>query len=121
MRCNNASAKYDGLCLNDQLLQGPDLINDLLGILIRFRKDMVAVVADIQKMFHSFLVYEENRDYLRFLWHKVNRLENPLVTYRMRVHTFGNRPSPSVAMYGLRRIGELSEKIRAGCQRVHSE
>ena len=106
----DASAKYDGVCLNDQLLQGPDLINGLLGILIRFRKDMVAVFADIQQMFHSFLVDEEDRDYLRFLWHKDNRLENPLLTYRMRVHIFGNRPSPSVAMYGLRRIGELSEK-----------
>ena len=71
---------------------------------------MVAVVADIQQMFHSFLVDEEDRDYLRFLWHKDNRLENPLVTYRMRVHIFGNQPSPSVAMYGLRRNGELFEK-----------
>lgn len=98
------------MCLNDQLLQGPDLINDLLGILIRFRKDKIAVVADVQQMFHSFLVEEEHRDYLRFLWHKDNIIENPLVTYRMRVHVFGNRPSPSIAMYGLQRIGKLSEK-----------
>nr|XP_034311144.1 uncharacterized protein LOC117684166 [Crassostrea gigas] len=104
----DASAKYEGVCLNDQLLQGPDLINDLLGILIRFRKHAVAVVADVQQMFHSFLVEEEHRDYLRFLWHKDNKMENPLVTYRMRVHVFGNRPSPSIAMYGLQRIGELS-------------
>ncbi|XP_061170784.1 uncharacterized protein LOC133180260 [Saccostrea echinata] len=104
----DASAKYEGVSLNDQLLQGPDLINNLLGILIRFRKHMVAVVADVQQMFHSFLVEEEHRDYLRFLWHKDNKLEYPLATYRMRVHVFGNRPSPSIAMYGLQRIGELS-------------
>ncbi|XP_063420679.1 uncharacterized protein LOC134705894 [Mytilus trossulus] len=69
---------------------------------------MVGVVADIQQMFHSFLVQEEHRDFLRFLWHKDNVIENPLVTYRMRVHVFGNRLSPSIAMYGLRRIGELA-------------
>ncbi|VDI19287.1 Hypothetical predicted protein [Mytilus galloprovincialis] len=104
----DASAKFNNVSLNDQLLQGPDLINSLLGILIRFRKEMVGVVADIQQMFHSFLVQEEHRDFLRFLWHKDNVIENPLVTYRMRVHVFGNRPSPSIAMYGLRRIGELA-------------
>lgn len=104
----DASARYEGVCLNDQLLQGPDFINDLLGIFIRFRKDTVAVVADVQQIFHSFLVEEEHRDYLRFLRHKDNKLENPLVTYRMRVHVFGNRPSPSIAMYGLQCIGQLS-------------
>ncbi|XP_078330327.1 uncharacterized protein LOC111129274 [Crassostrea virginica] len=106
----DSSAKFEGVCLNDQLLQGPDFINSLLGILIRFRKEKIAVVADIQSMFHSFLVNEDYRDYLRFLWHEDNILENPLVTYRMRVHVFGNRPSPSIAMYGLQRIGELASE-----------
>ena len=56
-------------------------------------------------MFHSFIVDENYRD----LWHEDNNLENPLVTYRMRVHVFGNRPSPFIAfMYGLQRIGELA-------------
>lgn len=106
----DSSAEFKGVSLNQQLLQGPDFINNLLGILIRFRKERVAVVADIQSMFHSFLVDEGHRDYLRFLWHKDNDFEKPLVTYRMKVHVFGNRSSPSVAMYGLRRIGELAAK-----------
>ena len=104
----DSSAKYEGTCLNDQLMQGPDLMNNLLGILIRFRKEIIGVVGDIEQMFHSFLVEENHRDYLRFLWHKDNMLENPLVTYRMRAHVFGNKPSPSIAMYGLRRICELA-------------
>lgn len=94
--------------LNDQLLQGPDLINNLLGVLIRLRKNMIGVVADVQQMFHLFLVQENQRDFLRFLWHKGNLLENPLITFCMIVHVFGNRPSPSIAMYGLRRIGNLA-------------
>ena len=59
-------------------------------------------------MFHSFLVSENYRDYLRLLWHEDNILENPLVTYRMRVHVYGNRPSHSIVMYGLQRIGEIA-------------
>ena len=73
-------------------------MNSLLRILIRFRKEKIAVVADIQSMFHSFLVNKNYRDYLLFLWHEDNILENYLVTYRMIVHVFGNRPSPSIAI-----------------------
>ncbi|XP_073435740.1 uncharacterized protein [Dendrobates tinctorius] len=61
----DSSSSYEGVCLN-VLLTGPDLNNTLLGVLIRFRKEAVAVVADIQQMFHCFLVKSEHRNFLRF-------------------------------------------------------
>lgn len=42
-----SSAKYDGVSLNDVLLSGPDLNNSLLGVLMRFRRENIAVTADI--------------------------------------------------------------------------
>ncbi|KAL0151744.1 hypothetical protein M9458_052970 [Cirrhinus mrigala] len=102
----DSSAKHDGVSLNDVLLSGPDLNNALLGILIRFRKENIAVTADIQQMFYAFVVREDHRDYLRFLWYKDNDLNNNITEYRMKVHIFGNSPSPSVAIYGLRRAAQ---------------
>lgn len=64
----DASAKFQNISLNDVLLQGPDLTNNLVGILSRFRKDMAAISVDIEKMFYSFLVEEKNPDYFRFFW-----------------------------------------------------
>jgi hypothetical protein len=78
----DSSTIYEGVSLNDQQMQGPDL----LGVPMRFRKKMIAVASDIQHMFHCFLVHENHKDYLRFLWHEYNILENLLVTYRMRAH-----------------------------------
>ena len=63
----DSSAKFDGVSLNDVLLAGPDLTNSLLGILIRFRKDKVAIVADIEKMLYSFFVQENYRKLPSFL------------------------------------------------------
>ncbi len=102
----DSSAKQDGVSLNDVLLSGPDLNNALLGILIRFRKENIAVTTDIQQMFYAFVVREDHRDYLRFLWYKDNDLNNNITEYRMKVHIFGNSPSPSVAIYGLRRAAQ---------------
>lgn len=67
---------------------------------MRFRKELIAITADIQQMFYSFIVWEDHRDYLRFLWYQDNDL-------RMNVHVFGNSP---VAIYGLRRAAQAGEK-----------
>ena len=99
----DSAAKYDGVSLNDVLLSGPDYTNNLLAILLRFRKEPIAVMADIQQMFFCYRVNKEHRDFLRFLWFRNNNPEEPLVEYRMNVHVFGNTCSPAVATYGLRR------------------
>ncbi|XP_063761823.1 uncharacterized protein LOC134879300 [Eleginops maclovinus] len=107
----DSSAQQSGISLNNVLLTGPDLNNTLLGVLMRFRKDKVAVMADIQQMFYCFLVDEKHRNYLRFLWFKDNNVANEVIDYRMKVHVFGNSPSPAVSIYGLRRaIRDGAEK-----------
>lgn len=105
----DSSAPCEGVSLNDVLLKGPDLNNSLLGVLTRFRKEQVAITADIEHMFHCFVVAEDHRDFLRFLWFRNNDLNSDIVDYRMRVHLFGNSPSPAVAMYGLRRAAQKAE------------
>lgn len=52
----DCSAKYKGTSLNDHLLTGPDLMNSLTGIVLRFRQYPVALMCDIERMFHQFHV-----------------------------------------------------------------
>lgn len=61
-------------------------------------------------MFYCFLVRDDHRDFLRFLWHKDNDLSKEVAEFRMRVHVFGNSPSPAVATYGLRRAAQEGEQ-----------
>ena len=105
----DSAAETEKVSLNKLLLSGPDLNNGLLGVLIRFHQDPVAFMADIEQMFHPFLVKEKHRDLLRFFWFKDNDLTKPLTEYRMRVHVFGNTSSPAVATYGLRKTAEVGE------------
>jgi hypothetical protein len=64
----DSSAEFKGTLLNKELLSGPDVHNNLLGILIRFRRNPVGVMCDIEQMFHSFHVHPPHRELLRFLW-----------------------------------------------------
>ena len=104
----DSSAQFDGVSLNKVLLSGPDLTNNLLGVLMRFRREPVAITADIEQMFHCFHVREDHRNFLRFLWYKDNNPDKELIEYRMTVHVFGNSPSPAVATYGLHRTAAES-------------
>ena len=99
----DSSAEFGGVSLNKELLPGPDLMNSLLGVLIRFRKETTAVMCDIEQMFRSFHVDPSHRNFLRFLWFEDNTPGKPITEYRMNVHLFGNGPSPAVATFGLRR------------------
>jgi hypothetical protein len=62
------SARFSGVSLNDCLLQGPDLMNTLFGVLTRFRSDPVAFSADLEAMFYQVKVPVQQRPFLRFLW-----------------------------------------------------
>ena len=101
----DCAAKYAGTSLNDQVLQGPDLTNRLVGVLLRFRQEQVAVTADIESMFHQVKVVAEDRDVLRFLWRPGDSESCPEV-FRMKVHIFGGVWSPSCCNYVLRKTAD---------------
>ena len=58
----DCTAKSKGVSLNDALMQG------LIGVLIRFRKEQVAITADIESMFHQICVDPLHCQALQFLW-----------------------------------------------------
>ncbi|KAK3884848.1 hypothetical protein Pcinc_010889 [Petrolisthes cinctipes] len=68
----NSSASYMGHVLNDYYAKGPDVLNDLFGILLRFREKPVAIVGDISKMYNSVLISELDQMTHRFLWRNMN-------------------------------------------------
>ena len=106
----DSSAEFEGVSLNKELLPGPDQMNSLLGVLVRFRQEGVALICDVEQMFHSFYVNSEHRDFLRFLWFKDNNPLEEIVEYRMLVHLFGNVSSPAIATFAMRKTAEDGEE-----------
>ena len=84
----NSNARYMGHALNDYWAKGPHLLNDLLGILIRFRENKIALIGDIKKMYHTVKTKTIDQHTHRFLWRDMN-IKRPPDTYVIRV-SFGS-------------------------------
>ena len=85
-------------------------MNSLVGVLIRFRQDNIAVICDIEQIFHSFHVDPKHQNFLRFLWFKDNDPSKRIMENKMTVHLFGNGPSPAIATFGLRKTADDGEE-----------
>ncbi|XP_046556804.1 uncharacterized protein LOC124266040 [Haliotis rubra] len=105
----DCSALHQGISLNNQLLQGPDLTNSLLGILLRFREERVAIMGDIEAMYYQVKVPKDDQDFLRFFWWPGGDLSKDPLTYRMTVHLFGAISSPTCANIALRQTAVDNE------------
>ena len=107
----DCGATYQGTSLNSELLQGPDLTSSLFGVLTRFRQEPVAVMTDIQTMFHQARVSKNDVDFLRFLWWPNGDINRPPVEHRMLVHLFGAVSSPSCANFALRETAKDNKNM----------
>lgn len=77
--------------LNQCLEKGPNLIELIPSLLIRFRERRLGVVSDIRKAFLQISVNENDRNFLRFLW--VDSDGNEVIFRHKRV-VFGVSSSP---------------------------
>lgn len=88
----NSSANHMGQCLNDWWAKGPDVVNNLCGVLLRFRQNQVAVTGDIGKMYHSV---------------KLGSLEQHTHRFVLTSVTFGDKCSAAIATLAMRKTAEM--------------
>lgn len=92
-----------GISLNECLMTGPTIQDDLLTLILRFRLHNYVLTGDIEKMYRQCLVRPEDRKYLRILW-KEN--DGSIATFEHNTVTFGLTPAPFLA---IRTIVQLVE------------
>ena len=102
----DCAATYQGVSLNSTLLQGPNLTNNIVDVLMKFRQHEVALMSDIESMFYQVKVPPQDRNYLRFYWWPGGDLTREPTQYRMTVHLFGSVSSPTCSNVALRQVVE---------------
>ncbi|VEN55472.1 unnamed protein product [Callosobruchus maculatus] len=93
----DASAKTtNGKSLNDVLLAGPKLQNDIVSILLSFRLYLYVFTADIRQMYRQILVEESHTSYQTILWRPNG--DEPIRKYQLKTVTYGVTSSPFLAI-----------------------
>ena len=105
----NSSADYHGHVLNDYYAKGPDMLNKLLGVLMRFREEQIAFIGDISKMFHSIEIPTVDQMTHLFLWRDLDASREP-ETYAITAVNMGDRPSATIAIVALRKTAEMNKE-----------
>ena len=84
----NGSAPFEGKSLNTEALTGLKLQSDIFDILVKFRKEWVALIVDISQMYHQLVPFLEDRPMHRFLWRNIQINKEPEV-YEFLRFVFG--------------------------------
>ncbi|GBO30199.1 hypothetical protein AVEN_91229-1 [Araneus ventricosus] len=92
----NASAlTSSGKSLNFIQFNGGTIQDDLLSIMLRFRKHKFAFVADIKKMYRMVLI-DPNKKYLLRILFKAG-VNDPVKVYKLYTVTYGTTSAPFLA------------------------
>ena len=102
---HDSAARYGGISLNDTMLLGPKLQQDVFDVLLCFRRNPVALVTDLTEMFSQVIMAKQDRQYHRFLWRGFDPAR-PLKVYEAMTLMFGDRASPYLPQYLVRQHEE---------------
>lgn len=91
--------------MKDLLLKGPDVLNPIRSVLLRFRAGEHAVLGDIRKMYYSVWLKECEVHLHRFLW--IDTPEEDIGEYAMTRVNIGDRPAGCIAQLAMRETARL--------------
>ena len=93
----SAKTRPENNSLNESMHRGPIMLQNLAGILLRFRLNKIAMVSDIEKAFLQIGLQDNAKDATRFLWlwdKAILETDNNIQTYRFCRVPFGIIASP---------------------------
>ncbi|XP_058827012.1 uncharacterized protein LOC131686993 [Topomyia yanbarensis] len=99
----DASCKTSsGVSLNDVLLVGPVIQQDLRTIVLRSRTRQIMVVADVEKMFRQINMNQADIPLQCILWRFGS--EEDVAIYELATVTYGTKPAPFLATRTLKQL-----------------
>lgn len=100
---DGSAASSTGPSLNQTLMVGRTIQDDIFSIILRFRTHNYVLTGDVEKMYLQVLVRPEDRKYQRILWREEG---NTVSTYELNTVTFGLAASPFLAVRSLHQLAE---------------
>lgn len=91
-----------GVSLNDKLMAGPTIQEELTSIMIRWRLHKIVFIADIEKMYRQIAINKQDTDFQRVVWRKSS--DAPIQDFRLKTVTYGTKSAPYLAIKTLQQL-----------------
>ncbi|XP_063907415.1 uncharacterized protein LOC135125692 [Zophobas morio] len=91
-----------GVSLNNILMVGPTIQQDLFSIITRFRTYQFAFSSDVVKMYRQIWVDPSDTPYQRIFWRKSS--DKPVEVYELQTVTYGTACAPYLAIKCLQKL-----------------
>ena len=106
----NSSLKYKGLSPNDVWVKGPNTLNYMFGILLRFRVHKYALIGDIKKMYTNIRTTEAEKHMRRVVW-RFTDTDKEFQTFGVDRVMFGDKPAAAVTSVAIRETATIFKDI----------
>ena len=116
----NSSLQYKGLSLNSILAKGPNMLNSMLGVLIRFRMWTYGLVWDISKAYQQLVTGSTEKHVRRILWRDLRVDCNPDV-HGLTCVTFGDRPAAAQLEVAKKMVADTYNHVNPKAARMIKE
>ncbi|XP_055309038.1 uncharacterized protein LOC129572946, partial [Sitodiplosis mosellana] len=117
----NASQKTsNGKSINEQLAIGPTDQNNLLFIILRWRRHRIAFTADIEKIYRKIRLHESQTNLQRILWR--DDKSEPIREYELSTVTYGMASAPYLAIRTLKQLAmEAADENPLATKTLHGD
>lgn len=113
----DASAKTStGVSLNECMYVGGQQQQDLMTLLIRWRKHKIVFKADVEKMYRQVKLDSDDQKYHTILWRTEPNM--PIKEFQLTTATFGTAAAPFMATRTLIQIAEDTRKTYPLAERI---
>ena len=103
----NSSQEFKGMSLNNLLHKGPDVLNQIRGVLLRFRSRLYAALGDVKKMYNSVWLKDEEVHLHRFLWR--DNPDDEIGVFAVVRVNIGDKPASCIAQVAMRETANLPQ------------
>ena len=105
----NSSQEFRGISLNNLLHKGPDVLNSIRGVLLRFRSGLHAALGDVKKMYNSVWLKDAEVHLHRFLWR--DNPEDDIEVFAVVRVNIGDNPAGCIAQVAMKETANLPQFV----------
>lgn len=94
----------NGKSLNEQLMTGPTIQDDIVTILTRWRNFKFVITGDIARMYRQIKMDNQDAEYQRIVWRENE--DEPIRDYKLTTVTFGTTSAPFSTIKTVKRLAD---------------